>query len=88
MMNYTNHNLTKIETLLLEANYELRYEKGSFNAGNCLLEQQKIILVNRYFTTEARILCLIDLIKTLEIDASALSQASLKIFKEIDKPKA
>ena len=47
-MNYTKHQLQKIEDLLVEVGYQVRYEKGSFQSGYCLVENRKIAIVNSF----------------------------------------
>ena len=39
-MNYTKHTLQKIEDLFKELDYAVRYEKGSFHSGYCLVEAE------------------------------------------------
>lgn len=40
-MKYTAVNLQKLERILTEADYKLRYERGTFQSGYCILEQKK-----------------------------------------------
>jgi hypothetical protein len=75
--------LNKIEDIFSEAGYVLRYEKGNFKAGYCLLKDTKVVIINKYFNTENRIYCLIDLLKGLEIDTKQLSEKSQKLLNEI-----
>jgi hypothetical protein len=42
MIKYTAAFLTKMEDLISESDYMLRYEKGTFKSGYCLLRDQKI----------------------------------------------
>ena len=48
MIKYTNQFLVKLEDLIAESDYFLRYEKGNFKSGYCLLHDQKIIIVNKF----------------------------------------
>jgi len=75
--------LNKIEDIFSEAGYVLRYEKGNFKAGYCLLKDTKVVIINKYFNTENRIYCLIDLLKGLEIDTKQLSEKSQKLLNKI-----
>lgn len=54
--------LKKLESIVQAAGYQLRYEKGKFSSGSCVLQEQKIILVNKFFNPEDRASILIDLI--------------------------
>lgn len=83
MVKYTPNNLKKLENILQEAGYIVRYEKGNFTAGYCILETKKVIVVNKYFETEARIHTLVEITSRLQIDENILSEASkqaLEIF--------
>lgn len=83
MIKYTQAFLSKLEDIFVEADYILRYEKGNFKAGYCLLKDKKIIIVNKYFNIESRINCLIDLLKNIELQAEQLSEKSQKLINEI-----
>ena len=61
-INYTNHFLHKLEDIFAESDYTLRYEKGNFKAGYCILEDKKIVVINKYYDIEAKINCLIDIL--------------------------
>jgi hypothetical protein len=45
---YTPNTLKKLEQLFEEMSYIIRYEKGNFNSGYCLLEEKKIVVINRF----------------------------------------
>lgn len=79
MFKYTVTTLKKIEDLLKEAGYVVRYEKGNFTAGYCVLERKRVIVINRYYETEARINSLLEIMGRLGIDDEGMSEAS-KIF--------
>jgi hypothetical protein len=76
MFKYTANNLKKLEALLHEAGYIVRYEKGHFVSGYCVLEQRKVIVVNKYFEIESRINSLIEIMNQLEFPIDALSETS------------
>lgn len=76
MFKYSAATLKKIEDLLKEAGYIVRYEKGNFVSGFCLLEQRKVIVINKYFETEARINALLEILSGPALSELALSEAS------------
>lgn len=76
MFKYNATTLKKLEELFKEAGFNIRYEKGHFHSGYCLLEDRKVVVVNRYYTTEARINTLLELLGRVEIDRSLLSETS------------
>lgn len=85
MIKYTNQFLTKLEDLVAESDYILRYEKGNFKSGYCLLKEQKIMIVNKFFTTEGKINALLDILKNLELDTSRFTEKSLKLYEELSQ---
>jgi len=82
-MKYTQTTLNKIEALIEEAGYIVRYERGSFQSGFCILEDRKVVVLNKFLQLEGRINTLIDLIPHLKIDVQALTQESKKWFADI-----
>ena len=83
MIKYTSQFLTKIEDMIAESDYILRYEKGSFKSGYCLLREQKIMIVNKFYTTEGKINALLEIIKSTELDTSRFSEKSKALFEEL-----
>lgn len=87
IMNFSTGNLKKLELLLKETGYALRYEKGNFNSGYCLLKDKKVVIINKYFTDDVKFQKLLDIIQSLEFhDKNGLSEASLRIWEKIFPP--
>jgi hypothetical protein len=82
-LKYNNSTLQKIEKLIAEALYILRNERGTFQSGYCLLEQKKVIVINKFLSVEGRINTLIDIIPALQIDTNILSVESKKLYSEL-----
>ncbi|WP_236587489.1 hypothetical protein [Marivirga aurantiaca] len=76
---YTKSFLNKLEDLFSESDYILRYEKGNFKSGYCVLKEQKIVIINKFFDTEGKINCLVDLIKNLDLNSKSFTDKN-KIF--------
>ncbi len=83
IIKYSNHFLRKLEELLGETEYILRYEKGNFKSGWCVLNDTRVIVVNKYFPTDGKINCLLDIIKTLPIETEELSEKNKKLYLEL-----
>ncbi|EMS33650.1 hypothetical protein C943_04529 [Mariniradius saccharolyticus AK6] len=62
---YTKNFLDKLENLFASSEYILRYEKGNFKSGYCVLKENKIVIINKYYTLEGKINALVDIIKEL-----------------------
>ena len=82
-MKYTQTTLDKLQEIPAEAGYILRYERGTFQSGYCILEEKKVVVLNKFLQTEGRINTLVDLIPQLEIDAEQLTDESKKLYAEI-----
>lgn len=82
-MKYTQTSLDKLESIPEQAGYVLRYERGTFQSGYCILEERKVVVLNKFLQTEGRINTLLDLIPQLEINAEMLTDDSKKIYSEI-----
>lgn len=78
-MKYTQTSLDKLEAVVEEAGYILRYERGTFQSGYCILEDKKVVVLNKFLQTEGRINTVIDLIPQLDINTELLSEESKKI---------
>jgi hypothetical protein len=70
----TAHTLDKLENLLKDLGYKVRYEKGAFKTAACLLDNHKVVVINKFSSLDARIGSLIALIRTSSFDAQGLSE--------------
>ena len=82
-MKYTQTTLDKLETIVEETGYILRYERGTFQSGYCILEQKKVVVLNKFLQLVGRINTMLDLIPQLEIDIEQLGEESKKLYKEV-----
>jgi hypothetical protein len=82
-LRFTPSTLEKIEKIVSEAGYIIRYERGTFQSGYCVLESKKVVVLNKFLQIEGRINTLIDLVSNLPIEADHLSIESKKLFEEI-----
>ncbi len=82
-MKYTQGNLEKIEKILDEAEYVLRYERGTFQSGYCILEQRKVVVLNKFLQLEGRINTLIDIIPQLNLMPEFFTPETRKIYDNV-----
>jgi hypothetical protein len=82
-MKYTQTTLDKLEAVVEEAGYVLRYERGSFQSGYCILEERKVVVLNKFLQIEGRINTMLDLIPQLEINKELLSDESKRKYREV-----
>jgi len=82
-MKYTQSTLDKLEAIPELSGYVLRYERGTFQSGYCILEEKKVVVLNKFLQTEGRINTLIDLIPQLDINTDVLPEDSKKLYVDI-----
>jgi len=83
IMKYTQTTLDKIEKILDESEYVIRYERGTFQSGYCILEQRKVVVLNKFLQLEGRINTLVDIIPQLKVTPELLSPEAKKTFDEV-----
>lgn len=79
-MKYNQTSLQKLERILTEGGYVVRYERGNFQSGYCILEQKKVVVLNKFLQTEGKVHTLTELIPLLSINIDALTEESQKLF--------
>jgi hypothetical protein len=82
-MKYTQATLNKIEQVLDDASYIVRYERGTFQSGYCILEEKKVVVLNKFLQLEGRINTLIDILPQLKVNKDDLSAEALKTYENI-----
>jgi hypothetical protein len=87
MLTLTTHTLEKMELLLKTAGYKVRYEKGNFKTGACLLQNSKIIVINRFSNLESKVLSIAELLRDLEVDHSLLDDKQIAFLQQLKQTK-
>lgn len=82
-LKYTKTTLTKIEQIFKESDYTIRYEKGQFKSGYCLIYQKKIIVINKFFDAKGRIESLLDIFSQVMIDSALLSPEAKSTYEAV-----
>lgn len=81
---YTPTALKKIEQIYDEAKYLVRYEKGNFASGYCVLEHKKVVVVNKFLNVEGRINALLEILPSIKVDPAIFSGESLKLLDQLN----
>ncbi|HEV8081262.1 MAG TPA: hypothetical protein VGP43_11135 [Chitinophagaceae bacterium] len=84
-MKYNQSILNRLEKVIEEAGYVVRYERGSFQSGYCILEEKKVVVLNKFLNIEGRINTLIELLPALTITYELLTTDSQKMYDEVLK---
>lgn len=80
MIKYNKAFVEKLERVLVESDYFVRYERGNFQSGWCLLEQKRIVVLNKFLNDEGRVNTLLELIPQLNIDFDKLTLDAQKLY--------
>lgn len=72
--------LQKLERILTDSGYVVRYERGNFQSGYCILEQRKVVVLNKFLQTEGKINTVMDLIPLVNIEIDKLTGESQKLY--------
>lgn len=83
MIKYTQTTLDKLEDIPEQSGYILRYERGTFQSGYCILENKKVVVLNKFLQLEGRINTLVELIPQLDINTEQLDETSKKLYGEV-----
>ncbi|TAE56266.1 MAG: hypothetical protein EAZ89_04870 [Bacteroidetes bacterium] len=84
-MRPTKHSQDKLHDLLKAAGYTIRYEKGNFTGGYCVVLDQKVVLINKFHPIESKINSLVQIAREIEFAEVELSPDLAKLLQEIQK---
>jgi len=70
-----------------ENRYIVRYEKGSFQSGYCILQDKRVAVINKFYDTESRINALIEIMHQVELSTDGLDEKQLEIFNKVSQQK-
>lgn len=85
MIKHTKPTLQKVEQIFKELDYVVRYEKGNFNSGYCIVENKRVVVVNRFFDTDGRVNVLIDILSFIMEDEVVLTDKSKAFYRHLVK---
>jgi hypothetical protein len=87
MLTMTSHTLEKLELLLKSAGYRVRYERGNFKTGACLLQHNRMVVINKFSNLESRIQAIAELARELEIDQNLLDDKQTAFLHQLKQTK-
>ena len=82
-LSITTHTLDKLELLLKALDYRVRYEKGNFKTGACVLENSRVVVVNKFSNLESKIQGLADLLAPLEVQDELLDDKQKQLLNQL-----
>ena len=83
-LKYNGALLKKIEDIFREGGYTVRHERGNFQNGYCLIEKRKIVVINKFHETEAKINSMIEILMNIQdLELENLSDESKELFQQL-----
>ncbi|MGE5352731.1 MAG: hypothetical protein ACM3P0_11655 [Acidobacteriota bacterium] len=79
--------LKDLKALAAELGATVRFEKGDFKGGYCLLKESKVIVINRMANQQRKAMILSAALKELGIDQIYLSPKLREIIDEMNEEK-
>lgn len=83
MIKYTKAFLGRLEEIFTETDYILRYEKGQFKSGFCLLKDTRVAVINNYLPLEGKINSVVEILREIPLDPKTLSEKNRKLYLEL-----
>ncbi|MEM7039380.1 MAG: hypothetical protein AAF570_20575 [Bacteroidota bacterium] len=75
----------KLEDIFKALEYKVRYEKGNFKSDYCLIEDQNIVVINKFYPLESKINALIEILRNIEPDFEKLDASQTKLVRKISQ---
>lgn len=83
-MRISKSTLDKLQKILESQQYIVRYEKGNFKGGYCLLHHQKTIILNKFYPLEGMVQALVEIVRAIDItDKEAMPDELWKLARMI-----
>lgn len=84
-LKYNKTTLSNLEQLFKESNFAVRYEKGQFKSGYCLIHDRKIIIINKFYDIKGRIENFLDILNQVKLTDNVLSKRSQDFLNVLEK---
>jgi hypothetical protein len=85
----TKKNLEKLRSLFEEIGFRVRFEKGNFQSGYCLIKEHNVAVINKFLPIEGRVQAMLDILPQIDnVDISKLSDEGEALYKEALKVEA
>lgn len=79
----TAGNLKKLEQLLESLGYKIIYEKGTFQSGYCLVNERKMIVMNKFYKTDVRVSSLLKILAELELTTEQVQEEQQAFYESL-----
>lgn len=77
----------ELKSIALQLGAEVRFEKGDFKGGYCLLKESKVIVINKITNLQRKVIVLSMALKELGVDKIYLTPKMREIIDEMSEIK-
>jgi len=85
MVRHSKQSLARLEGIFKALGIHIRYEKGNFQSGYCLVTGKDMAIVNRFFDTEARMQALLEILEEHTMPMDNVSAEDLEWLNKLRK---
>ncbi len=87
-LKYNTALLKSLEDLFKEGGYTVRYERGNFQNGYCILEKMRVVVINKFHEVDARINSMMEILVNIEdLELDKLSSESVELYTKVKTEK-
>ena len=87
-LKYNTALLKGLEDLFKEGGYTVRYERGNFQNGYCILEKMRVVVINKFHEVDARINSMMEILVNIEdLELDKLSSESVELYTKVKTEK-
>ncbi len=82
-MRLTKSTQEKLQAILQDQGYLVRYEKGNFKGGYCIVQEQRTVVINKFHPVESKVQALAEVIRQLELNMDIVAENHLSLVQKI-----
>jgi hypothetical protein len=72
-----------LEALFKVLEFKLRYEKGNFKSGYCILADQNVVVINKFLPLDSKVTALIEILRQINVDETKLDESERKLLHRV-----
>ena len=76
---------SKLENLFAALDFKIRYERGTFKSGHCLLEDQNVIVINKFYPLESKVNALVEILRQINPNPADLDPSQKKFLQKLNQ---
>lgn len=76
--------LDELKEVALQKGIKVRFEKGDFNGGYCILKSEKVIVINKMAQTQRKLIILVEALKEIGVDDIYINPRIRNIIENIE----